>query len=195
MHFASPEKKLMKLELHRFFQRKEISNLATAIANTRVDGMKVRAKSFLKALAILSEENNYEDFLNSIEAKHQEAFSIARKEATFDYTKSREGKLVGIVIDVIITGNWTQTVSIHDEIIGDDGYLDKCIVRGLVDGGRSNNSDVSIEKTLEYTQITLNYLFGIANWINTNKKTLTPPDFDSSWCINAFGEYKPSKIN
>ena len=65
----------MKLELHRFFQRKEISNLVTAIANTKVDGMKVRAKSFLKALAILSEESNYKDFLNNIDAKHQEAFS------------------------------------------------------------------------------------------------------------------------
>lgn len=185
----------MKLELHRFFQRKEISNLATAIANTKVDGMKVRAKSFLKALAILSEESNYEDFLNNIDAKHQEAFSITRKEVVFDYTKSSEGKLVGVIVDVIITGNWIQTVSIHDGIIGDDGYLDKCIVRGLVDGGRGNNSDVSIEKNLEYTQTTLNYLFGIANWINTNKKTLTPSDFDSSWHINAFGEYKPSNTN
>lgn len=183
----------MNIKLHKFLQRKQISNLATAVANAKVDGVKVRAVPFLRVLASLAGFKSHDEFLQDIDAKQAEAFTLDKKEVMFDYSSSSEGKLVRVVVEPIINGHWIHSVGIHDGIIGANGYIDRITVRGMVDGGLKSDSGLSAEQVNEYRQITLNYLFDLASWLNEHKTELRASDFDDSWTIVEFGEHKPNR--
>lgn len=176
----------MSVQLHRFLSRTEITNLATKIANTKIDGAKIKARSFLKLLASLSGFSSSEAYLNDIEKARELAFEIITQEVVFDYSDSVKGKLVGVSLEIKVKGYWSSNIRIMDAIIDDAGYLMKCEVRANIGGGESENPIITVNERMESNQIALNYAFGTSEWINSNIKQLKPSDFDG-WKISTIG--------
>lgn len=178
----------MKIKLHRFLSRTQITNLATMLSEPRVDGLKVKPKLFIKALACIYGNRTPEAYLDAVTKFHEEAFSVVRKEVMFDYTGNETPKLVSVILELRVRGYWTETVRIHDGIIGEDGYLLKCEVQANIGGGGvERDTDTTAAERMEYSQVAANYAFDICHWINENKKSLRPSDF-SGWDIKSIGK-------
>lgn len=168
------------VNLHRFLSRSQITALASAVANANVDGAKVKAKAFLRILAKLSGCRNEEAFLHAVEIERSKAFSATHQKVFFS-----KGKLVGIELTLNVRGYWDNTVRIFDAFLDKEGYLAKCEVRANIGGGEDSASGVTLAERMESSQIALNYAFEICEWVNANRKKLTPSDFEG-WKIHNY---------
>ncbi|MGD1524245.1 hypothetical protein [Vibrio owensii] len=165
----------MKIKLHQFLSRTQITNLSVAIGNAKVHGAKVKASAFLKILATLAGHRTSEAFLDEVDKVRKNAFTITDKEVLF-----LDGKLASVHLTIKVKGCWTESIRIHDAILGEDGYLTKCEVRANLGGGEaaSDANAISVQERMRNHQIALNYAFEICEWINSNKKKLKRSDFD-----------------
>ncbi|CAH7392712.1 hypothetical protein VCHA53O466_50053 [Vibrio chagasii] len=179
----------MSIKLHKFLSREQITNFAAALSNSGVQGVKVRTKSLIEAIAKVSacDASSDKAYLQYVDDVREDAFTVNTKSVTFDYSDSDVGKLVSVNLSMQVKGYWLDNVHIHDGIIGKDGYMRDCMVVANIGGSEDKELGLSRTELMENSQITLNYGFGLAEWINTNKERLTPSDFDSSWKISRFG--------
>ncbi len=187
----------MKTQLHQYLSRKQITSFLTEIANTKVNGLKVKTKSLLNALAQREGYSSSEAYLNSIDKQREGAFTVTNKGVVF-YETNGVFKLVSIQMELKVNGYFDRTISIVDGMIGNDGYLMKCEVNGTVGTSGALRIEVNsgsdkyrdkITERMKYSQIALNYAMDLAIFVNSNIKLLHPSDFDG-WDVKIYEQKK-----
>ena len=164
----------MKLSNLPFITFNQLSAIATAISNTRVQGLKANTKKLLQAFA--QNEEVSEDALKSkIQKIHDDAYYFQRKKA--DFVKFPDGKvsLVCVDIDINVNGYSSRTISIYNSVLDFDAY---CMTANCFPNIAFNNGDrdMPIEKRLHNLQWATNAAFELCQYLNSNRKVITAED-------------------
>lgn len=173
----------MKITDLAYLTRSQLTSLATAMAQMKVDGFKGTSKTILKVFSCM-ESKSVEALLSEIDKRHSKAYKIKRKEITvFEYLNG-EKRLSQVDVIIDVKGFSSNYINIFNSIFDlDYNCLSNKTYPSISSGGRQNT--YSCEEQNENLQMAINYSFELCKQINKIRKNdVVVKDFEKDgWTV------------
>jgi len=157
--------------LFSLLTRKELTNIATEIANCKVHGMKVKANQFIEAIAQMNGKGS-EALLSDM--NNESLFSFNDLHAIFDHS-SGETALAAIGFSMSVNGFWDRSKIRVCEGTFEENSIFMRDVRVEFTGssnGVDNDIDLSTNERNRNLRMAINAAFELAETINSNKRQI-----------------------
>ena len=175
--------------LFSILSRKELTNIATEIANVNIAGLKIKSKSFIDLVAKLN-GLSAEALLNQDTAP---CFSVVDLNAIFDHT-SGTTKIASIGFKIKVEGFWIDKITICEGTFDENGFVrDPSVNLTGSDNGIDSESGLTRKKLNENLQVATNHAFFLVNEFIENKQTFKNENdlknfINGNWKVSHIGK-------
>lgn len=155
-------------QLFSILSRKELTNIATELANIKVYGMKLKANQFIEAIASISGVSP-ESLLRDQDKK---CFTVEDLNAIFDHS-SGTTKIAAFGFKMKVDGFWSDKITVCEGTFDENGFVrDPSINFTGSDNGISSDSGLSKQELNDNLQAAINHAFFIVNQFTANKEKI-----------------------
>lgn len=173
--------------LFSILSRKELTNIATELANVKVHGLKMKANEFLEAIATINGVSP-ESLLRN---QDKQCFSVHDLGAIFDHS-SGTAKIAALNFKIKVDGFWGDKITVCEGSFDENGFVrDPSINFTGSDNGVEIGEGLSKSQLNENLQVAVNHAFFLVGEF-TAKKTKIKTESDLQKIIN--GQWKVSHI-